>query len=285
MKAISRIAHKYDARILVDGAQLVAHHSVNMDEWGIDYLALSGHKVYAPFGSGALVVRRDLICSERSELDKIRASGEENIVGITALGKAITLLQRVGMDVIRDSEKTLVRRLLQGMSGIQGIQVYGIGDPNSEKIDRKGGVVSFSLRCVPHNLVAKELSEMGGIGVRNGCFCAHLLVRRLLNVHAAGAFAANTGFILLPGLTRVTLPGLVRVSLGLENDSGDVDRLIMVLRKIVGSRISVINRLLAFNRNGTPFLPRTSAQEQMEEYLETRVQKVYSLHATEGMKG
>lgn len=278
IKTIGRIAHKYDARLLVDGAQVVAHHSVNMDESGIDYLALSGHKVYAPFGSGALVVKRSLVCIGCPELDKIRASGEENIVGIAALGKAITLLQRVGMDAIRESERSLVRRLLKGLSGIRGIEIFGIGDPDSRRICQKGGVVSFIFRCLPHNLVAKELSEQGGIGVRNGCFCAHLLVRHLLNVGAAGALAANAGFILLPRLTRLFLPGLVRVSLGLENDDNDVDRLIGVLEKISGARVSFINRLLAFNRNGSPFIPSTDVQGKMEEYLKTRVQKVFSLH-------
>jgi selenocysteine lyase/cysteine desulfurase len=276
IQAISAIAHEYGARILVDGAQVVAHHNMSMGEWGIDYLALSGHKIYAPFGSGALIVRRDFVCAGRSELDNIRESGEENIVGIAALGKAITLLQRVGMDVIRDNELSLVRRLLNGMSGIPGLVIYGIADSNSMRIHQKGAVVSFSMKCVPHNLVAKELSEQGGIGVRNGCFCAHLLVRHLLNIRAAGGFAANVGFILLPGLTRVFLPGLVRVSLGIENDAGEVDRLVNVLKKVSGARSSLINRLLAFNRNGTPFIPCTSVQEKTEEFLETRVQKVYS---------
>jgi selenocysteine lyase/cysteine desulfurase len=249
-----------------------------MDEWGIDYLAFSGHKIYAPFGSGALIVRKEYLNTNHFELEKIRTSGEENIVGIAALGEAITLLQRVGMAVIEEKEKALVYRLLKGLSEIRGIDIFGIRDPDSKKLNQKGGVVSFRLKRVPHNLAAKELAEQGGIGVRNGCFCAHLLVKHLLKIHPAASFFTNIGFILLPGLTRAFLPGLVRVSFGLENDENDVERLLNSIEKIASGTSSIINKLLAFNRNGTPFLSRTTVQGQMEVFLETHVRKVYSLH-------
>ena len=89
-------------RLLVDAAQLVAHRRVETEGWGIDYLAFSGHKVYAPFGCGALVVKKGLLKFTPAEMDLIRSSGEENTGGIAALGKALVLLQRIGMEVIRD---------------------------------------------------------------------------------------------------------------------------------------------------------------------------------------
>jgi selenocysteine lyase/cysteine desulfurase len=275
IRKISRIVHKYGARILLDAAQVIAHRGINMDTWDIDYLAFSGHKVYAPFGSGALIVKKEHINIHHCELEKIRTSGEQNIIGIATLGKAISLLQRIGMDNIENHEKTILYRLLKGMSGIRGIEIFGIRDPDSKILHQKGSVVSFIIKSVPHNLVAKELAEQGGIGVRNGCFCAHLLVKQLLNIHPARAFAANAGFILLPRLTNVLIPGLVRVSFGLENDDNDMDKLIKVLEKIAGSPLSIINRLLGFTRNGTPFLSRTTVQEQMNGFRETQVQKVY----------
>jgi selenocysteine lyase/cysteine desulfurase len=209
IKAISRIAHKYNAHVLVDGAQAAAHRNVNIDEWDIDYFAFSGHKVYAPFGSGALLVRKEFINIEHSELEKIKNSGEENAAGIAALGKAVTFLQRIGMDVIEEMEKALVHRLLKKLSEIQGIEIFGIKNPDSKKLHQKGGIVSFSLENIPHNLAAKKLAEQGGIGVRNGCFCAHLLVKHLLNINPVRAFAANVSMMLFPGLTTVFLPGLV----------------------------------------------------------------------------
>jgi selenocysteine lyase/cysteine desulfurase len=278
IKAISRITHKYNARILVDAAQLVAHRTVKIDEWGIDYLAFSGHKVYAPFGSGALIIRKDLIHAQHFELEKIKTSGEENVIGIAALGKAISLLQRIGMDVMEKWEKELVFRLLRGLSGIKGIEIFGIANPDSKRLAQKGAVVSFCFNNVPHNLAAKQLAEQGGIGVRNGCFCAHLLVKHLLNIHPVRALALNIGVILLPRLTSAFLPGLVRVSFGLENNFNDIDRLIEILEKIVNEPSSGINRLLALNRNGTAFFPHIVTKQKMQEFFEVHIQRVYSFN-------
>jgi selenocysteine lyase/cysteine desulfurase len=276
IQAISRIAHKYGARILVDGAQLVAHRRVQMEEYGIDYLAFSGHKVYAPFGSGALVVRRGLLSFDPAELAKIKASGEENVVGIAAMGKAIMLLQRVGMDVIEDHERGLTRRALQGLSGISGIEVFGVRDPDSPRFHRKGGVIVFSLKRVPHNLVAKELAEQGGIGVRSGCFCAHLISKHLLKIHPVRARRADLGLTLIPGFTSIVLPGLVRVSFGIENDANDVDTFIQVVEGIASAPRFLANRLIAFTHNGTPFLPHTAVQDQMRDFAAARSTEVYS---------
>lgn len=279
IEKVGKIAHKYNARILVDAAQLVAHRRIHMGKCDIDYLAFCGHKVYAPFGSGALIVKKEYMHLDPFELRRIKASGEENVIGIAAMGKAVTLLQRIGMDVIEKREKALVRRLLRGLPKFQGIEVFGIGDPDSKRFHQKGGVISFSFKGVPHNLAAKELAEYGGIGVRHGCFCAHLLVKRLLKIDPLRAFAADVCLILLPGLTSLLLPGLIRVSFGLGNEESEVDRLIQVLEKIDSVPRSIVNRRLAFTRNGTPFLKRTDVQERMEEFLESCIKKVYSLRS------
>ncbi len=276
IQAISHISHRYGARILVDAAQLVAHRRVDMKAQGIDCLAFSGHKVYAPFGSGALVVRRDLLDIDPAELQRIRASGEENVVGIAAMGKALTLLQRVGMEVIEDHERALVRRALQGLAGIPGLKIFGVRAPDSPGFRRKGGVIVFSLRTVPHNLAAKELVEQGGIGVRNGCFCAHLIVEHLAQIHPVRIFVADVGLVLAPGFFSLILPGLVRVSLGIENDEHDVDTLIQVLERIASAPRSRLNRLLGSTHNGTPYLPHTEAQDRMVDFAAACARRVYS---------
>jgi selenocysteine lyase/cysteine desulfurase len=232
LAAISRIAHRHGAHLLVDAAQLVAHRKVEMEGCRIDYLAFSAHKVYAPFGNGAFVVRKGLLNFSPAELEWIQSSGEENVGGIAALGKALVLLQRIGLDVIQEEEQTLTGRALRGLAQIPGLKIYGIKDPDSPRFPQKGGVIVFSLKDVPHNLAAKELADQGGIGVRNGCFCAHLLVKRLLKIHPLRARLADLGLILFPRFTSVVLPGLVRVSLGIENDQENVDTLIRVLDKI-----------------------------------------------------
>ena len=127
---ISRIVHRYGARLLVDAAQLVAHRKVEMEGCGIDYLAFSAHKVYAPFGTGVLVVRRGLLGFRPAELELIQSSGEENVGGIAALGKALVLLQRIGLDVIQEEEQALTGLALRGSgasTGSRGIRNKGPG--------------------------------------------------------------------------------------------------------------------------------------------------------------
>jgi selenocysteine lyase/cysteine desulfurase len=268
IQAISEIVHKYGARILVDGAQLVAHRAVHIDQWGIDYFAFSGHKVYAPFGSGALLVRKELVCLDPAELQKINVSGEDNSRGIAALGKAITLLQRAGMDIIEEKERILVRMLLKGLSGIKGLEVYGMKDPDEGNFLQKGAIVSFSLKKVPHNLVARELAERGGIGIRFGCFCTHLLIKHLLKLPPALQVVQNLILTLVPRVSNL-IPGLVRVSIGIENETIDIERFIMVLEEIIHEPNSK-------TRNSMVSSLQPETRKLMEEFCETRIQKVYA---------
>jgi selenocysteine lyase/cysteine desulfurase len=233
---ISRIVHRYGARLLVDAAQLVAHRKVEMAACGIDYLAFSAHKAYAPFGTGVLMVRKGLLHFSPAELELIGSSGEENAGGIAALGKALLLLQRIGLDVIQEEEQALTRRALRGLAQIPGLTLYGITDPDSPRIAHKGGVIVFDVKGIMAPQVAKELAERGGMGVRAGCHCAHLLVKRLL---AIPPLLAQFQGLLLTLFPRLNLPGLTRVSLGLENRAEDVDTLIQVLADVQMKRTQV----------------------------------------------
>lgn len=280
LAAIGRVAHRYDARLLVDAAQLVAHRPVRMESCGIDYLAFSAHKAYAPFGSGALVARKGLLHFDPAELEEIRGSGEENVAGIAALGKALVLLQRIGLDVIAEHERVLTRRALDGLAAIPGLEVFGMQSPASPRFSQKGGVITFGLRQVPHNLVAQELAEQGGIGVRSGCFCAHLLVKRLLHIHPVRARLADLALLLAPRFASLVQTGLVRVSLGLENDLADVDTLVRVLDQIARRPRAEIDRQIAALHGGT-LLPRTDIQRQMNDFTWMRAQRIYSAAGVE----
>ena len=226
---ISRIVHRYGARLLVDAAQLVAHRKVEVAGWGIDYLAFSAHKVYAPFGAGVLLARKGLLRFGPAELEVIRSSGEENAVGIAALGKALLLLQRIGLDVIREEEQALTARALAGMAQVPGLKLYGVKDPDSPRFAQKGGVIAFDLGNMLPSRVAKGLAERGGIGVRYGCHCAHLLIKHMLHVPPLLQQFQGVMLTLAP---RLSLPGVVRVSLGIESSADDVDVLIRVLDSI-----------------------------------------------------
>ncbi|MEI8113098.1 MAG: aminotransferase class V-fold PLP-dependent enzyme [Bacteroidia bacterium] len=223
---ISTIVHQFGARLLVDAAQLVAHREVNMEECGIDYLAFSAHKVYAPFGCGVLVARKDLLKFSEKDLELIQSSGEENAGGIAALGKALILLNRIGMELIEAEEQSLTRKILNGMAHINGLDVYGIKDPESPEFSNKVGVIPFILKNKMAPQVGNELALLGGIGVRTGCHCSHITVKHILRV---GPRLEKFQKLIVTLFPKLSLPGVVRVSLGIENSEADVNRLIHVL--------------------------------------------------------
>ncbi len=262
---ISRIVHRYGARFLVDAAQLVAHRKVEMAQCGIDYLAFSAHKVYAPFGSGVLLVRKGLLTFSPAEMELIRSSGEENAGGIAALGKALLLLQRIGLDVIQEEEQALTGQALRRLAQIPGLTIYGIRDADSPKFAHKGGVIAFGLKGRLPNRVAKALSERGGIGVRYGCHCAHLLIKRLLNIPPLLERLQGVIVTLFP---RIELPGLVRVSLGIENTEEDVDRLIQALG-------SIARRHPTSSRSGQTDVRPKDVQRQTDNCVRAAAERVY----------
>jgi selenocysteine lyase/cysteine desulfurase len=225
---ITAIVHSYDAEILVDAAQLVAHSPVLMDSWGIDYLVFSAHKAYAPFGAGVLVARKGLLNFDAEKMQLIKSSGEENTGGIAGLGKALILLRRVGIDIIMEEERKLTQSLLTSLNNIKGVTVYGISDPGTTE---KGGIVVFILKGRMANQLAREISDYG-IGVRYGCHCAHILIKHMLHLPVALQRFQRVLAILFSGMK---FPGLLRVSIGLGNTSGDIDEFIRVL-SVLASR-------------------------------------------------
>jgi selenocysteine lyase/cysteine desulfurase len=272
IEEISQIAHRYGARLLVDAAQLVAHRKIDMKKCGIDYLAFSAHKVYAPFGCGVLVARKGLLNFTSPEFELIRSSGEENTGGIAALGKSLILLQKIGMDLIQREEQNLTRQALRGLSQIPGIKIYGIKDPESSEFMHKIGVIVFALKGIMPARIAKELAIRGGIGVRSGCHCAHILIKYIL--HVPPFFQGFQGVIqkLFPGLK---LPGLVRVSLGIENSEEDVDKFIQVLHKINKHKLYTSDNHGTSGHKENPSLWKENVIKQMNDFVQTTVMKVY----------
>ncbi len=225
-------------------------------KWGIDYLAFSAHKVYAPFGAGALLVRKGLLRFSPAELELIRSSGEENVGGIAALGKALALLQRIGLHVIQEEEQALTARALRGLAQIPGLTVHGVSDPDSPRFPQRGGVIAFSLKGMMPDRVARELADRRGISIRYGCHCAHLLVKRLLHVGPRLALFQGVMVTLFP---QINLPGVARVSLGIENTAEDVDTLLQVLDSIARQP----------KGKGIP-------KRQMDDFVRAAAQRVYT---------
>ena len=273
LSEISRIVHKYGARLVVDAAQLIAHRKVDMESLGIDYLAFSAHKVYAPFGSGALVVKKGLLHFSPAEMELIRSSGEENAGGIAALGKVLVLLQRIGMDIIQAEEQELTKKMLNGLAQIDGVKIIGVSDTNSPKFTERGAVVAFFLKDKISSGIANELALNGGIGIRFGCHCAHILVKRMLGV---GPKLEQFQRILVTVFPRLQLPGVLRVSLGIGNSEEEIDTFIRVLVKIARKPAKSGNNQSTTTINGTTVLPKSEVQKQMKVFVQVATEKVYS---------
>jgi len=227
---IAAIAHRHSAKVLVDAAQLIAHRKINMQAADIDFLAFSAHKVYAPFGSGALIAKHDLLRFHRDELSEIRASGEENLGGIAALGKSMLLLNRIGMQMIEDEERMLTERTLEGLAKIDSLRLFGLKTKTHSGFSRKLGVIVFDKKIMTPKSLANKLAQEGGIGVRYGCHCAHIIVKQILGISPGLETFQRWIQLTFP---RLKLQGVVRVSFGLENSVGDVDRFLDKISAIV----------------------------------------------------
>ena len=182
--AIVEAAHERGVPVLVDAAQLAPHRPLPATA---DFVAFSGHKMYAPFGAGALVGPRsaftegdpflagggavDLVDLEEvvwTDPPEREEAGSPNVVGAVALHAAIDVLGELGWDAVRAHDDAMAQRLHHGLDRIAGVRLLG---PSA----RPGSlpVASFVVDDVPHALVAARLSAEDAIGVRHGCFCAH----------------------------------------------------------------------------------------------------------------
>ncbi|MEJ2889845.1 aminotransferase class V-fold PLP-dependent enzyme [Actinomycetospora aeridis] len=233
LREIADLAHAAGARVAVDAAQLAPHRRVDLAALGVDYVALSGHKLYAPYGAGVLVGRRDWLDAAPAHLaggGAVRAvsvtgdvtgtdwlpapqrheGGTPNMLGAAALAAACRALEPVIDTVLPEHERELAERLRRGLAGIPGVRTL---DAFSDAPDRVA-VVTLEVGPdgggLPAGLVAAALSAEHGIGVRDGRFCAHPLLARLTGGRDA-----------------------VRASLGLATTAEDVDRFVAAIATIV----------------------------------------------------
>ncbi|MGN9163711.1 aminotransferase class V-fold PLP-dependent enzyme [Tissierellaceae bacterium HCP3S3_D8] len=240
---IARMCHRYGAKILVDGAQLIPHCPFDMKPIGdpehIDYVAFSAHKMYAPFGTGVLIAPKDVFREGYSEMigggtidyvsmkDIIWAdppekeeAGTPNLMGVIALISSIRTLKDIGMKNIEEYERNLTKYAIKLMQDIPNLILYDDLD-----VDNKVSIISFNIEGLSHYELAAILGSEGGIGVRNGCFCAQPYVQRLLNISEEDI----EKYIFDRTISR---PGLVRISFGLYNDYDEIYLLAYLLNKI-----------------------------------------------------
>ena len=244
---VARLAHAEGAQVFVDAAQLAPHRGIDVlpqdDPGHIDFIAYSAHKMYAPYGIGVLIGPKAFFAKgdpdmvgggvvDVVELDMVawtapparEEAGSPNVPGAVGLAAAIHMLEAVGMDAVAAHEYDLVTYAIGRMKEIPGVRIYG--PVEEDELRDKVGVIAFDVDGVPHAKTAAILSVEGGIGVRNGCFCAHPYVKRLMKVNEEDS--ARLTQELLDG-DRSNLPGMVRASFGCYNNREDVDRLIEML--------------------------------------------------------
>lgn len=248
---IAELAHQHGAKILVDCAQLAPHRTVDMGALDrpdhLDFVTLSAHKMYAPFGTGALVGPKHFFAQGEPDyrgggtidivtLDEVYwaapperdEAGSPNVVGAVAMAASIRILSEVGMGTVAAHEMELTRHTLHKLNQIEGIKVYGSSDP--DRLADRLGVIAFEVEGMLHSKVAAILSFEGAIGVRNGCFCAHPYILQLLRVPEQQARIHQQEIL---NHDRSNLPGLVRASFGCYNTLEEVDHLLEMLKRIV----------------------------------------------------
>ncbi len=231
----AQVAHRHGARIFVDAAQLAPHVPIDMAAWDVDYLALSGHKLYAPYGAGVLVGRPDWLAESDPflrgggavdfvTLDKVawtelpdrQEAGTPNTIGAVALGVACEVLDGVGMGQLEREEHELYAYARQRLSQIDGLTFYSLWGPGHPRL----GILTFNVRDLHHSLVAAALSAEHGIAVRHGCFCAHPLMLQLMRVDDQGADRIRDE---IEHGDKTGVPGAVRISLGIGANESDID--------------------------------------------------------------
>lgn len=249
VKELAAAAHAHGARIVLDAAQLAPHHPVDIAELDVDWVAFSGHKLYAPFGSGVLAGRADWLQAAEPYLAGGGASrkvarradggvdvdwhttaarheaGSPNVIGVYSIASACKALTEAGFEGLVAREQELVGRVREGLAEVPEVQVLSLFGDDAPRV----GVISFVVRGWNSSHFAAALSAEYGIGVRDGLFCAHPLVRTLL-----GSDPQDPGECGAPDAE----PGerslnAIRVSFGAGTPDEHIDRFLRAVSELV----------------------------------------------------
>ncbi|MFF9505714.1 aminotransferase class V-fold PLP-dependent enzyme [Streptomyces sp. NPDC014724] len=249
VKELAAAAHAHGARIVLDAAQLAPHHPVDIAELDVDWVAFSGHKLYAPFGSGVLAGRADWLQDAEPYLAGGGASrkvarrtdggvevewhstaarheaGSPNVIGVYSIASACKALTEAGFDDLVAREQHLVAAVRAGLADVPEVKVLSLFGDDAPRV----GVISFVVEGWNSSHFAAALSAEYGIGVRDGLFCAHPLVRTLLGsdpqeVGECGAPEAEPGEGSL---------NAIRVSFGAGTPDEHVERFVRAVGELV----------------------------------------------------
>ncbi|MFI1956641.1 aminotransferase class V-fold PLP-dependent enzyme [Streptomyces althioticus] len=245
VRELAAAAHAHGARIVLDAAQLVPHRAVSVRELDVDWVAFSGHKLYAPFGSGVLAGRADWLRDaepylagggasrtvarradggvdvEWHETHARHEAGSPNVIGAYAIASACKALTEAGFEALAAREDALVRAVREGLADVPEVRFLSLFGDDAPRV----GVLSFVVDGWNSSHFAAALSAEYGIGVRDGLFCAHPLVRRLLGGDTGGAGECGT--------PEAGALNAIRVSFGAGTPQEHVARFVRAVRELV----------------------------------------------------
>ncbi|WP_329623950.1 aminotransferase class V-fold PLP-dependent enzyme [Streptomyces sp. NBC_01255] len=249
VKELAAAAHAHGARIVLDAAQLAPHHPVSVQELDVDWVAFSGHKLYAPFGSGVLAGRSDWLQDAEPYLAGGGASrtvarradggvdvewhttaarheaGSPNVIGVYSIASACKALTEAGFDQLVAREQHLIDTVRAGLAEVPEVKVLSLFGDDAPRV----GVISFVVEGWNSSHFAAALSAEYGIGVRDGLFCAHPLVRTLLgsDPQDPGECGAPEA---APGERSLNA---IRVSFGAGTPDEHVERFVGAVKELV----------------------------------------------------
>ncbi|MFD8985017.1 aminotransferase class V-fold PLP-dependent enzyme [Streptomyces sp. NPDC059564] len=253
VKELAAAAHAHGARIVLDAAQLAPHHPVSVRDLDVDWVAFSGHKLYAPFGSGVLAGRADWLQEAEPYLAGGGASrkvtrrvggedaggvdvewhttaarheaGSPNVIGVYSIASACRALEEAGFENLVARERHLIAKVREGLAEVPAVRVLSLFGDDAPRV----GVISFVVDGWNSSHFAAALSAEYGIGVRDGLFCAHPLVRTLLGSEpqAQGECGAPEA---APGERSLNA---IRVSFGAGTPDEHVERFVRAVKELV----------------------------------------------------
>ncbi|WP_260609735.1 aminotransferase class V-fold PLP-dependent enzyme [Streptomyces sp. WAC06614] len=250
VRELAAAAHAHGARIVLDAAQLAPHHPVSVTELDVDWVAFSGHKLYAPFGSGVLAGRADWLRRAEPYLAGGGASrtvsrradggvdvewhataarheaGSPNVIGVYAIASACKALTEAGFDSLVAREQELIAKVRAGLAEVPAVRILSLFGDEAPRV----GVISFVVDGWNSSHFAAALSAEYGIGVRDGLFCAHPLVRTLLGSAPQEPGACGAPEPAAPGERSLNA---IRVSFGAGTPDEHVDRFVRAVRELV----------------------------------------------------
>ena len=219
IREMIQLAKRFDAKVLIDGAQSVAHIPVNVQDLNADFFVFSGHKIFAPTGIGVVYGKRELlelmppwqgggnmiqdVRFEETIYNEAPAkfeAGTPSIGDAIGLGAALDYVRKIGLDNIGRYEHELTEYATEKLIRIPGLRIIGTAR-------NKVGVLSFVLNNLPNEEVGKLL-DREGIAVRTGHHCTQ------------------------PSLRRFGVEGTIRPSLAFYNTRDEIDRLAEVIDHI-----------------------------------------------------